>query len=62
MELVDKHTLDRALMLSGQHLQLEGYAPPHRIARGESALIARGLVPRTTTRDVDPVALRDLLG
>ncbi len=62
MTLIDKSTLDRALDLLGQRLQFEGVGPFHLIACGGSALIARGLVLRTTTKDVDVVALASAEG
>ncbi|NOY81547.1 MAG: hypothetical protein GXP31_11165 [Kiritimatiellaeota bacterium] len=57
--LIDRKILDAALTLLGRRLQLEGIGPFILVACGGSALIARNLVPRTTTKDLDVVALAD---
>ncbi|MCK5805732.1 MAG: hypothetical protein KAI66_23070 [Lentisphaeria bacterium] len=62
MNLIDRSTLDNALTLLGQRLLFEDSGPYRLIACGGSALIARGLVPRPTTKDVDVVALADVRG
>ena len=55
---IDISKLNEALSLLNEQLFLEGAESVHLVVCGGSALIATGLVPRTT-QDVDVVALMD---
>lgn len=55
---IDISKLNEALSLLNEQLFLEGAVSVHLVVCGGSALIATGLVPRTT-QDVDVVALMD---
>lgn len=57
-ENIDISKLNEVLNLLNEQLLLQGSDPVHLVVCGGSALIATGLVPRTT-QDVDVVALMD---
>ena len=58
---LDKELLEKALSDLGRRLEDMDQGPHHIVVCGGSALIAMGLVPRTT-KDVDVVALIDSQG
>lgn len=62
MNLIDTKLLDQALRHLGLLLDHGGHPPVALVVCGGSALLARHLVSRTTTRDVDVVALADVAG
>lgn len=61
MNGLDKVLVERAFLLLGQRLELEGAGPFHIAVCGGASLIVTSLVSRTT-RDVDVVALLDVHG
>jgi hypothetical protein len=56
--LIDTDNLERALKLLAARLDLAGSEPMRLVVCGGSALIARGLISRTT-KDMDVVAMMD---
>jgi hypothetical protein len=57
-KIIDVSKLNEALTLLNEQLLLQGSEPVHLVVCGGSALIATGLVPRTT-QDVDVVAMME---
>jgi len=56
MQPITPATLDRALALLGELLDVRQHPPQHFVVCGGSSLVALGLVRRTMTQDVDILA------
>ena len=59
MKNLNPEIIDRALQLLGERLELAGSRPIRLVVCGGAALIACSLVTRSTTHDVDIVAMVD---
>lgn len=62
MTAIDRELLDQSLRHLGTLLAHGGHPPVALVVCGGSALLARRLVSRSTTKDVDVVALADAAG
>lgn len=62
MDKLNSERIEQALQLLGERLALADIGPYGLVVCGGAALISCGLVSRTTTQDVDIVAMMDMRG